>query len=371
MRCEDCRPLLEAFADGALGAADDSAVGAHLASCRACSEAVETLQEEQEMYAGYWREAGVTPPRWASVLAVIEQDRDSHAGSHATGRGEKWAALLDLWRLKTATATALASAGLVVGLLGFSQLTGRHTPRTERQEAGPRARAATADAATAPASGADLAVSGDEPGVRHADAKTRREATARGASSRSALRAADVRRPATGREAAAAVNTPARSSESAGPPPPVVEAARFERARLLGREMAAASAPPALGGSPGLTAEMSQHFERMELLFRSLKHAGRTGAGPTVDVTYEKGLSRRLLHRNVLLRREAESRGNLPLEEMLDSVEPVFAEIANLPAQAAPADLSLIGERVQKKGVVALLRAYLTPPAPEAVRDSF
>lgn len=366
MRCEDCLPLLEAFADGAPGGADDAGVSAHLASCHACSETVEMLQEEQEMYAGYWREAGFKPPRWSSVLAAVERDRDARAGSHAPGRGGKWAALLNFWRLRPAAATALALAALVVGLLGLSQLT-RRAPQPERELAGsPPSPAANAEATTHRASGEDLTASASAPSVSHESETTRREPT-----TRATVRPVGVRRPGAGHESASALTTSTHASGRVSSPPVVVEAASFERARLLGSEMAATSSLPTPADAPSLSDEMSRHFGHMELLFRSLKNAGRGGAGQTVDVSYEKGLSRRLLNRNVLLRREAESRGNLPLEEMLDSVEPVFAEIANLPAQSSPADLSLIEERVQKKGVVALLRAYLTKPAPEAARDSF
>jgi anti-sigma factor RsiW len=376
MRCENCLPLVEAFFDGVLGETDATAVSTHLASCPACSDAIETFQDEQEMYSDYWREAGVNPPQWASVLAVIERDRDSRVGSPAPVWGGKWAALLNLWRLRPVPLAALALAVLVVGLLTLGQLAWRRGPQpgqeiAERTSAGPSPRAAITDASSVRALNGDLAASVVKPGSGDGSRNTQREATAvEGQAARSTLRTADVRRPEAGRENASAITAPAHSSESVGSSPVTVDAARFERAMLLSREMASSSLP-ALARSPNMRAEMSQHFERMEFLFRSLKNAGRAGAGQTVDVSYEKGLSRRLLNRNVLLRREAESTGNLPLEEMLDRVEPVFAEIANLPEQALLADVSLIEERVRKKGVVALLKAYSTAPASEAVRESF
>lgn len=379
MRCENCLLLVEAFFDGMLGESDATAVSAHLASCPDCSDAIETFQDEQEMYSDYWREASVNPPQWASVFAVIERERehDSHSDSTAPAEGGKWVALLNLWRLRPAQLAALTLAVLVIGLLTLGQLAGRRVPQpgqeiAERTSVETQPREALGVASPVRALNGDLAASGVEPERVQDGLNTRREATAAtGQATRSSVRTADLRRREAGRENASAITASAHSSESVGTSPVTVGAARFEQALLLSREMAAASSLPAHAASPNMRAEMSQHFERMELLFRSLKNAGGAGAGQTVDVSYEKGLSRRLLNRNVLLRREAQSTGNLPLEEMLDGIEPALAEIANLPEEALLADVSLIEERVQKKGVVALLKAYSTPPASEAMRESF
>lgn len=378
MRCENCLPLIESFFDGVLGETDAAAVSAHLTSCPACSDAIETFQDEQEMYSDYWHEAGVNAPQWASVLAVIEGERESPPGLHVPVRGGKWAALLNAWRLRPVPLAALALAVLVVGLLTLGQLAWQRGTQpgleiVERTSAGSSPQAAITDASSVPAMNGDLAASVVKPESGLSSRNTRRVATAaeRQTAARATLPTPDVRRREAGRENASAIIASPHPSESVGSSPVTVDAARFERVMLLSREMAASSSVPVLARSQSMKAEMSQHFERMEFLFRSLKNAGRAGVGQTVDVSYEKGLSRRLLNRNVLLRREAESTGNLPLEEMLDRVEPVFAEIANLPEQALLADVSLIEKRVQKKGVIALLKAYSTAPAPEAVRESF
>src|SRR5262249_6002249 len=89
------------------------------------------------------------------------------------------------------------------------------------------------------------------------------------------------------------------------------------------------------------TPETIRHFENAQILLRSFRNASApdTAAGERrepeapapIDLTYEKEMSRKLLHQNVLLRRDAEMKGNLPAEEALDSLELFLLDIANLP----------------------------------------
>lgn len=63
-----------------------------------------------------------------------------------------------------------------------------------------------------------------------------------------------------------------------------------------------------------------------------------------------------MLYENIVLRREAASRGNLPVESLLDSLEPILIDIANLPDRPAPADVREINERMRRKNLVAMLQ---------------
>jgi hypothetical protein len=149
------------------------------------------------------------------------------------------------------------------------------------------------------------------------------------------------------------------------------ELVRFQQALSLSKRLAAERTLTSAGRSPNMSADVAQHLERAQLLLLSLKNAQEAETGRAIDVGYEKGLSRRLLTRNVLLRREAESKSNLPLEELLDSIEPVLVEVANLPEQVAPSEVLSIGERIRRKGFVALLQAYTNEPVTVAARESF
>jgi hypothetical protein len=102
----------------------------------------------------------------------------------------------------------------------------------------------------------------------------------------------------------------------------------------------------------------ARHVEQAQLLLRSFRNARPADAGrrASSDIAYEKRRSRKLLYENIVLRREAANRGNLPVESLLDSLEPILIDIANLPDKPAPADLRLINERMRRKNLVAMLQ---------------
>jgi hypothetical protein len=106
----------------------------------------------------------------------------------------------------------------------------------------------------------------------------------------------------------------------------------------------------------------NQHFERAQRLLRSFRNA-RPGSKDSFDLAYEKKQSRRLLFENILLRREAETRGDWPTEELLSNLEPLLLDIGNLPARPTADDVNPIKERMQKKEIVARLQLSVTPMA--------
>jgi hypothetical protein len=116
----------------------------------------------------------------------------------------------------------------------------------------------------------------------------------------------------------------------------------------------------------------ARHFEKAQLLLRSFRNAGdgrQSEKRAAVDLTYEKQLSRRLLYQNIILRREAESRGDLPTEGVLNDLEPFLLDIANLPGNPSPDDLQGIRERLRRKEMIAALHIYSSPPVLPAYRN--
>ena len=112
--------------------------------------------------------------------------------------------------------------------------------------------------------------------------------------------------------------------------------------------------------------ETIRHFEKTQLLLRSFRNAAvatDSDDGKSVDVTYEKQMSRRLLYQNILLRRNAEMKGNLPAEEALNSIEPFLLDIANLPDRPSSDDLDDIRERLQRRELIAALQVYSAQPS--------
>jgi hypothetical protein len=102
----------------------------------------------------------------------------------------------------------------------------------------------------------------------------------------------------------------------------------------------------------------ARHVEQAQLLLRSFRNARLADAGrrASSDVAYDKRQSKKLLYQNIVLRREAASRGNLPVESLLDSLEPILIDIANLPDRPAPEDLREINARMRRKNLVAMLQ---------------
>jgi hypothetical protein len=113
--------------------------------------------------------------------------------------------------------------------------------------------------------------------------------------------------------------------------------------------------------NPFIDVETARHIERAQLLLRSFRNTREAGAQPDPEIAYDKQRSRGLLSRNMLLRRDAEAKGNLPAEELLGSLEPFLLDIANLPDKPSAGDVRSIKERMQKKEIVSALQIYSAP----------
>ena len=113
--------------------------------------------------------------------------------------------------------------------------------------------------------------------------------------------------------------------------------------------------------NPFIDVETARHIERAQLLLRSFRNTRDAGAQPDANLSYDKQGSRELLYKNVLLRRDAEAKGNLPVEELLGSLEPFLLDIANLPEKPSSNDVRSIKERMQKKEIVSALQIYSAP----------
>ena len=113
--------------------------------------------------------------------------------------------------------------------------------------------------------------------------------------------------------------------------------------------------------NPFIDVETARHIERAQLLLRSFRNSRDAGSQPDANLSYEKQGSRELLYKNVLLRRDAEAKGNLPVQELLGSLEPFLLDIANLPEKPSSNDVRSIKERMQKKEIVSALQIYSAP----------
>jgi hypothetical protein len=102
------------------------------------------------------------------------------------------------------------------------------------------------------------------------------------------------------------------------------------------------------------------HFQKSELLLRSFRNVRTSKADATAELTYEKRLAQQLVYQNMMLRREADASGDAQVASLLESLEPILLDIANLPAKPAHNEVKVIKDRVERKNIVALLQVNST-----------
>lgn len=102
------------------------------------------------------------------------------------------------------------------------------------------------------------------------------------------------------------------------------------------------------------------HFQKSELLLRSFRNIRLTRTSVSSELDYERKLAQRLVYQNMMLRREADASGDAQVASLLESLEPILLDIANLPANARRADVKTIRDRVERKNIVALLQVNST-----------
>jgi hypothetical protein len=102
--------------------------------------------------------------------------------------------------------------------------------------------------------------------------------------------------------------------------------------------------------------DVARHAEKTELLLRSFRNVRRPLNTRTLDVSYEKENARKLLYQNIALRRDAATRGDEPTAALLNKLEPILLDIANLPSRARSGDVRSIEQRMEKKEIVATLQ---------------
>src|SRR5262245_1078640 len=137
---------------------------------------------------------------------------------------------------------------------------------------------------------------------------------------------------------------------------PQLSSSPVNRLRLIPE--APAPAEGAREGDYFLDFETTRHLEKAQVLLRSFANATSPSAE---DLAYDKRVSRELLLRNILLRREAEGSENAPAKSLLGSLEPLLLDIANLPARPAAGDLASVKWRIRKSEIVAALQVYSAP----------
>lgn len=110
----------------------------------------------------------------------------------------------------------------------------------------------------------------------------------------------------------------------------------------------------------GLGSLTARHLGQLELLLRSFRNVRTVGTERRAEVDYERSRAQKLVYQNILLRREADAKGDVQVATLLDSLEPILLDIANLPERPLNDDVRAIKERLQRKNLVALLQVNST-----------
>lgn len=102
------------------------------------------------------------------------------------------------------------------------------------------------------------------------------------------------------------------------------------------------------------------HFEKSETLLRAFRNVRMGERGSLAEVRYEKKRAQQLVYQNMMLRREADASGDVQISSLLESLEPILLDIANLPERPDEDTVRTIRERVERKNIVPLLRVNST-----------
>lgn len=100
----------------------------------------------------------------------------------------------------------------------------------------------------------------------------------------------------------------------------------------------------------------AMHFEKSETLLRAFRNVRLNEPGTAAEVSYERKRAQQLVYQNMMLRREADAAGDVQVSSLLENLEPILIDIANLPDQPDAKAVRVIRERVERKNIVGLLQ---------------
>jgi len=104
----------------------------------------------------------------------------------------------------------------------------------------------------------------------------------------------------------------------------------------------------------------AMHFEKSETLLRSFRNVRLNEPGTAAEVRYESKRAQQLVYQNMMLRREADVAGDVQISSLLENLEPILIDIANLPEHPDEEAVRVIRQRVERKNIVPLLRVNST-----------
>jgi len=361
MRCKECLPLLEEYFDGELETAISGSIAAHVAACAECANVCTALEVDQQMYLHYRREMAETSAPWESFRARIEAARESISPSTLSAPPARAfiaiVGIRSLFNSRYVVAPALLIAvAIIAGLLmHLNQNQNANHPQLDSPPPN------VESAGLAPKQADNISSIPGSPGpVAHGASGKQNETQAVFGSDRSPnSRAA----------------SPIESKRTNGPENKTRRQSLELRSvvgAVFGPTARAAKAdvrrPVRIVLSAYAKDDVSKHVEGAQVLLRAFRNETAAGRVEALDLSYEKHLARNMLDRNILLRRDAENRRNLPDADLLGSLEPVLIDVANVEGRASPDEVRAIVGRMERKGIVARLQVRAARPAGPNIR---
>ena len=155
------------------------------------------------------------------------------------------------------------------------------------------------------------------------------------------------------------VNNP-RSAPSPAKRPPVREPKPGEQFAAIPETVRPTDARPADARPADAQTMTAMHFDKAETLLVGFRNVRLNEPGSAEEIAYERKRAQQLVYQNMILRREAEASGDIQTESLLESLEPILLDIANLADKPNKDAVRVIRERVERKNIVPLLRVNST-----------
>jgi hypothetical protein len=332
MTCELAEKVSQLI-DGELTSLEAREVERHLLSCSACQEVRTDFLSLRSRISDYAPSPLQAAPRLAHLLTPRQSLADRPLAT------ERWLGALGLRRLNPLLATAaLASFLFVCGIavvLHFRSQRNSSTADIAQNQPKKNSTPAPLPSATASPSPRDLQKAGGEQSSEQSQSPAKFQL-------REAVTTLTPRTSGSGKRTRSNASDVAGRSE-----------ATTEREETASEMSADLMAQVGAADTETLTA---QHVGQSEMLLRSFRNL-RPGSGAgSDDLGYERRRAQQLFYQNVMLRREADSVGDVQVATLLESLEPILLDIANLPKRAPGSEVQAIKDRVERQSLVALLQ---------------
>jgi hypothetical protein len=334
MKCEKYLNLVDDLIEDELDDQTFRQVNLHLSACQECASHYENLKQEKEIYTRYLFTAEPPSDLWAKFQTKLETEtaKTSRSAKILTGINGWKENFFGFLRFSPALASAALILLLGMGFVLFNFLANENTPKNDQlaesqQKTGNVEKKETVNSS---------------PNVN----ENKKTVSPKNVVAKNNFPLPKSKSETSVKTVAAKETKIKKKAFSETPKINSAEVARLTERQQQIRQIR------------NLENEAAKQVEKVELLLRSFRNARSAEGDEAFDVAYEKEQARKLLEKNVRLRRNAESYGSLYTEEILSRVEPYLLDIANLDGNPSSEKVRDIKERVKNQNIIASLQIY-------------